>query len=245
MTYVKKNKGKGAGLLTYTEQASPVLKIFDEDWISPNFYPNTPSAIPCQVTNETAADGKYSLKCQIFNRPTYVWFANYLTQNTPDRVADQYTHYRLKIKSAKGYGNVHIGLYTDGHGDETADLYNPNYYVDALPINDNSWKTIYVPIADLGLNGGTYNSTTIVNMGYRPMIFYLDSMSLVKATTANKDFTAFPVTPDVSFERSSGYEGLTLGPDGYSVNTNPIPHTTGDSSALVVFLLSVLICILL
>jgi len=205
---VKKNRGRSdiGGVLQIVEDTSTVLNFFVDDWDPDvDIYGNK---FACVKTTEMVADATTALKCDIYNNDTvYIWWGAYFQTPSAKRNSSLYTHFRCKIRAATGYGQIKVAVGTDSG---SAELYSPNYSPDGLSIDDKMWRTIYVPLADLGITGGVnINGTSILNNGVKPLVFYVDSIAFIKASSTNVNPMTYPIIPVVDTSRTSGYFGFS------------------------------------
>jgi len=227
---VKKNKGRSTigGVPNIVEDTSSTpLDFFTDEWnpylIFYGYYNS------CVISNEMAADGSTSLKCDLYNSPTYLWWGAYFnwTAPTANRDVSLYTHFRVKVRAAPGYGQIQL---VASCGQAEAYLHSPDYSPDGLSIDDQKWRTLYIPLADLGLLPGmTINGTGIYNSGVKPTVFYVDSVALVKISSSSVQSLTYPTVPFINTSRTSGYYGLS---DTGVINTvNTVPTSTDSTGS--------------
>jgi len=186
------------------------------------------SIMPCVITNQVFADGQSSLECDIFDYYAYAWWGAYFKDNTLDRNAGSYTHLRFKIKAAAGYGKIKVACTCE---QTVVSVHDPKYSPDGLSIDDLQWRTIYIPLEDLGLTPlMIINETTIVSDDVKPIKFYLDSIAFVKATSQVNPFSNFPILPRYPTGRTSNYTTLNI--DDTIDPTVIEAETTKESSAV-------------
>jgi len=209
------------------------LNVFTDVFTNVIVYNNT--NMPCYTTNVTAADGNACLECDIFNYYNYVWwfaYFNYLF--TLDRNPTDYTHLRLKVKAVQGYGLIKLAA--SGGSPIAALVHNPSYSPDGLSIDDQKWRTIYIPLEDLGIFDQELNGSSILSDDVKPVKFYVDSIAYVKATATVTPFTAFPIPPTFSTARTSSY--VNFDPD------NTAQATVIDNKAATTILFSTIALLL-
>jgi len=240
--YCEVGKGRSTigGIIEVTEDMNKILPIFTVDWENVIIY-NT-SSMPCVKTDKVFADGQASLECDIFHKYGYHWWGAFFNPTLQlDRDANSYSHLRLKVKAADGYGKFKLVC---GCERDSVSVHDPKYSPDGLSIDDLKWRTIYIPIEDLGLTGQIINVTTCTSEDVKPIKFYLDSIAFVKATSQVKPFTNFPIAPRFSTARTSGYTTFnidnTIDPTVIEQETKMTTHSDNSAATVLLSLLSLI-----
>jgi len=180
-----------------------------------------------------AADGTKSLKCVLFNYDSnfldnYKWIGAQLASPTADYNVASYTHVRLKIRAADGFGMIRMGL---DIGNKSVALHDPDYSPDGLSIDDKKWRTLYIPFQDLNPQGTKLSRVAFYSHSVKPIIVYIDSLAFIKASSSTiKPYTNFPLLPSFSTERTSNYYGFEYSTNGQIVTVNSNPSNTGNQN---------------
>jgi len=215
---------------------------FATNWIAD--VPASPTVQPCKIQNGTSQTNGPALVCNLFDlagSSVYAgWTAIYRNNYGVTNSITGMTHLAIDIRSAPSYGqmDITVGIFDPTWDAQLIALSQPQYSDFGV---DETWRTLYIPLGDFGVNPSTFNPWGVAitrgdNTYARPVRVYLNNIRYVTVTATPRVVT-FPTIPAAPIF-INGPGRFTGNPEdrfaetfGTDSNTNQFPTTSaGDNT---------------